>query len=100
MGIRKQVNQKGQHNKSANALTKAGISGVLISECNGEVIVTMFGNKKDAFSALQNSMTNVPYLKAAAQFVTGPKVTLKEGTGETHPEYVEGAPVPTEPPTE
>jgi len=78
MPIRKIINQKGQHNKSANALQKAGMSGIIISTLNDEIVVTMFGEKKNAFAAIQNALTNVPYLKAAAQFVTGPKVTLMD----------------------
>lgn len=78
MGIKKKINPVFQHKKTISQLEKAGISGLVISDLNGQTSVTMFGAKARAFMAIQAALKQIDYLNAAAHFVVGPKITAKK----------------------
>lgn len=77
--IRKQINSKAQILKATNGLVKANVAGLLISDINGEIVVSLFGEKKRALPSIHQALDKTDWLRSIAQYVIeGAKVTLSK----------------------
>ncbi len=84
MSLKKRVNHKAQHNKTATQLEKAGIAGLVISEHDGETIVTLYGAKGRALIAIQKALTQSEWLNNMVKYIAaGPQVNVIKPDGET-----------------
>lgn len=74
--LRKKVNLRLQHNGTLKVLNSKGITGLLITELNGEVIASVVGKKVKAFDSIYQAMIGVEWLNAMCMSVANPKVTM------------------------
>ncbi len=76
--IRKKKNAGLQQIKAVNGLSKAGGAGLLITESDGNTIVSLFGNKERAMMSVHMAIAKTQWLNILATTATGPKITMKK----------------------
>lgn len=83
MSLKKKYNHRAEHNKSSQALEKRGIAGFLITEKDGQTMVTLFGPKQRAMMSVQAALMHNEWINSMARFVIeGPtKVNVTKSPG-------------------
>lgn len=79
--IKRKMNAGLQQVKAVKGLSKAGAAGLLITETDGQTIVSFFGNKERAMIATHTAIAKTDWLKIVAEAVIGPRVTMKGTVG-------------------